>query len=143
YYGICHYDNQGNYKNTVDVTKLPTPTTPQEIAARKLSIAKLERMAQRRGDLVHALNATFPDVMIPDITSSNKSAQIRLHDALMTFAQGLTPLYESNPLDATGAPLVPSQTRALSQLFANIGAPGTCSGGGASCSYDADCGAGK
>src|SRR5580693_1354154 len=66
YYGICHYDSQGNYKNTVDVTALPTPTTPKEIAARKLSIAKLERMAQRRGDLVHALNATFPDVMIPD-----------------------------------------------------------------------------
>ncbi len=143
YNAICHYDAQGNYGNQVDVSALPPPVTPAEKEARQLSVAKLERMAQRRGNLVHALNAVFPDVKIPDVTSKAPGAQVGLHDALMTFAQKLTPLYESNPIVPKGQPLLPSQTRALGRLFSSMGAVGTCSSGGSkACTFDADCGAG-
>jgi len=108
YNAICHFDSTGAYGNKVDVTVLPAPSTPAETAARALSVAKLERMAQRRGDLIHAFNAIFPDVMMPDITSSNPNAQIRLHTALMAMTQALTPLYTSNPIDGPSAdPLLP------------------------------------
>ncbi len=144
YSSICHFDATGKYGSTVDVKALPSPSTPAEAQARRLSVAKLERIAQRRPDLVRALNATFPSVMIPDITSSKPGAQIALHEALMTFAQKLTPLYETNPIVPSGAPLVPAQTRALGRFFASMGGPGTCSSaGGGSCSFDADCGAGN
>jgi hypothetical protein len=146
YYSICHYDDTGAYANAVDISKLPVPATPAETAVRALSVAKLTRMAQRRSDLVHALNATFPDVMIQDVTSTNPSAQIGLHAALETFTAQLTQLYTTNPLStAPGAvPLIPAQTRALSQLFASMDALGTCSStGGGTCSYDTDCGTGK
>ena len=144
YSAICHYDAKGNYGDTVDVSALPPPTTPAETAARKLSVAKLERLAQRRGDVVRALNATFPDVMIPDITSTTPGAQVGLHTALMDFAQSLTPLYESNPIVAGGPPLMPSQTQAMGRLFGSLGASGTCSAASTkACSYDSDCGTGS
>jgi hypothetical protein len=124
YAAVCHYDAQGHYSDTIDAAHLallPTPATPAETNARRLSIAKLERMAQRRPDLVHAINATFPDVKIPDITSKTPGAQVRLHDALMSFAQSITPLYETNPIVPSGAPLLPSQTRAMGRLFDSMG----------------------
>jgi len=142
YDAICHFDEAGNYGDTVDQTLLPPAQNAAEKRARRLSVAKLERMAQRRGDLIRAINATFPDVSIQDVTKSDPGAQIRLHDALMTFAQNLTPLYESNPFDKKGEPLLPAQTRALGRLFDTFGAPGTCAGGSTKCTWDGDCGDG-
>ncbi len=143
YNSICHYDATGAYGNAVDLSVLPVPTTPAEIAARALSVAKLQRLAQRRGDVVRALNATFPDKQIPDITSTTPGATVGLHTALMAFAQSLTPLYTSNPIVPTGAPLMPSQTEAMGRLFASLGAAGTCSSAPTlSCSYDSDCATG-
>jgi hypothetical protein len=144
YNSICHYDSTGAYGNAVDVSGLPVPTTPAEIAARKLSVAKMARMAQRRSDLIHAFNAIFPDVMMPDITSTTPGAQIRLHTALMAFTQALTPLYTSNPIDGSGEPLLPMQTRALGRLFTSLGAQGTCSSAATTaCTWDSDCGTGS
>jgi hypothetical protein len=140
YNAVCHYDDAGKYGDKVDQSVLPPPQTAAQQRARKLSVAKLERMAQRRGDLIRAINATFPDTAIADVTSKDPNAQIRLHDALMTFAQNLTPLYESNPFDKKGEPLLPSQTRALGRLFDSFGAPGTCAGGSTKCTWDSDCG---
>ncbi len=141
YQSICHYDATGAYGNSVDISALPPPATPAEITARRLSIAKLERMAQRRGDVVRALNATFPDVMIPDVTTPG--AQVGLHAALMAFAQSLTPLYTSNPIVSTGPALMPSQTEAMGRLFGALGTEGTCSSASSlKCSYDSDCGTG-
>ena len=143
YRAICHYDTGGHYGTKVDITGLPAPTTPAETTARRLSVAKLERLAQRRSDVIRALNATLPDVKIPDVTATAPGAQVGLHAALMAFAQSLTPLYETNPVDMKGDPLVPSQTRAMGRLFGALGAPGTCSSSARACSYDGDCGTGN
>lgn len=139
FHAVCHYDSDGHYGDTVDVSLLPEPKGEAQIRARALSVAKVERMAQRRDDLIHALNAVFPDTMIPDVTKPG--SEIRLHDALLSFAQTLTPLYESNPFDPKGEPLLPSQTRALGRLFRGFDALGSCAGApDKSCAWDADCG---
>jgi hypothetical protein len=141
YDAVCHYDAKGHYGDKVDTAQLPPASTAAEKTARKLAVAKLERMAQRRGDLVHAINATFPDTSIPDVTSKDQTKQIRLHDALFTFGQTVSQLYESNPVDPKGAPLLPSHTRSMARLFDAIGAPGTCAGATKKCTWDSDCGA--
>lgn len=141
YDAVCHYDAKGHYGDKVDVSGLPAPTTSAAQTARKLSVAKLERMAQRRGDLIHAINATFPDTSIPDVTSKDPSAKVRLHDALFTFGQTASQLYESNPVDPKGAPLMPSHTRSMARLFDAMAAPGLCAGATTKCTWDSDCGA--
>ena len=141
YDAVCHYDAKSHYGDKVDVTVLPPASTAAAKTARKLSVAKLERMAQRRHDLIHAINATFPDASIPDITSKDPSAKIRLHDALFTFGQTVSQLYESNPVDPKGAPLMPSHTRSMARLFDAMAAPGTCAGASTKCTWDSDCGA--
>lgn len=141
YNAVCHYDEKGNFGTKVDTSLLPPPRGDAQARARKLSVAKLERMAQRRGDLIRALDATFPDADIPDPTKPG--AKLNLHAALMDFAQTLTPLYESNPVEPKGEPLLPSQTRALGRLFDAFAASGTCAGSTTKCSWDADCGAGN
>lgn len=141
YNGVCHPDATGKYADVVDVSNLPPSKTAEQQRARKLSVAKLERMAQRRKDLIHALNAALPDVEIPD--PQNPTQKVRLHDALMSLAQALTPLYESNPFDKNADPLVPTQTRAMARIFDAFGAPGKCAQDGKSCTWNADCGAGS
>ncbi len=143
YSSICHFDAAGHYGSTVDTTQLPVPTTPAEIEARRLSVAKLERLAQRHSDVIIAINLALPDVQIQDITSTDPKATVGLHTALMALAQSLTPLYTSNPIVPGGAPLLPSQTQALARLFGSLGGPGTCAGSKAACTWDADCGAGN
>jgi hypothetical protein len=154
YHAICHFDAKAHYGSKVDLAALPPPTSAAEKDARRLSVAKLERMAARRDDLIHALNAVFcpdvkdvkcSDVKIPDITSKKAGAEIRFHDALFTFLQDLTPLYETNPLDKSkgATPLLPSQTRSLARLFDSFASPGQCAGGTKKCDYDQDCGKGN
>lgn len=140
YQAICHYNAQGQYGDKVDSSALPPPGNAAQKAARQRSIAKLERMAQRRSDLVRALNATLPDKLVRDVTAADPAAQIRIPDAFFDFAQRLTPLYESNPFDAKAPPLLPSHTRAVGKLFDAFAATGTCAGDSRACSWDADCG---
>lgn len=141
YNAVCHFDDQGRYADKVDVKALPPPTGDAQKTARQRAIAKVERMAQRRADVIQAINAIFPaDVSIPDLVKG--SGEIGMHDALFDLAQTLTPLYESNPVDPKGGPLLPSHTRALGKVFDAFGAKGTCAGGTTACSFDADCGAG-
>lgn len=114
YSSICHYDNKGNYGNAVDTKLLPAVSGATETQARQLAIAKLTRMAARRGDLVRAINAVFPkETTVKD----DSGKQVPLHAALMDFAQRFSDLYDSNPYDSQGEPLVPSATRALGRFF--------------------------
>lgn len=116
YRAICHFDKNGKYGDKVDVSGLPKPETAKHEEARRLSVAKLETMARRRNDLIHAINAIFPDDVIPDVRKGG-DATIRLHDALLDFSQTLVPLYESNPIDAKAEPLFPTQTRSMGRLL--------------------------
>lgn len=139
YDAICHFDDQGEFGFEVDQSVLPAPATAEQNAARKLSVAKLERMAQRRKDLVRAFDAIFPDVEIPDVTSAAPGAKVRLHDALFRLTQTLNPLYEITPAGSASAdPLLPANTRALARVVTSLGAPGLCPGG-VDCTWDADC----
>ncbi len=119
YRGVCHKEGTTFPSMTVDSTQLPpvTPGTPAA-QARTLSIAKVEAMARHRSDLVAAFDATFPDTKIDDPQApGDTTRQVRLHDALTQMTQRLVPLYTSNPLTPTGAPLIPTSTRAIAGLF--------------------------
>jgi hypothetical protein len=113
YQGVCHFDAQGRYSDKVDETLLPPAANE---ADRKLAVAKLGAMVKRRAELIRALNATFPDTEIDDAVK-NDGSKIRLHDALTDFTQKLTPLYETNPYDAKGAPLFATSTRSIARMF--------------------------
>ncbi|WP_281327506.1 hypothetical protein [Polyangium sp. 6x1] len=117
YHAICHYSNQGIYADTVDTSFLPPVIGPEQEKARALGIAKVETMARRRSDLVQAFNAIFPDVEIDDVTTEAEGDKVRLHDALLSFSQNLSRLYESNPFEPQGTPTVPASTRALGEVF--------------------------
>ncbi len=119
YHGICHYDAEGKYRDAVDASVLPAVRGDAAKRARSLSIAKMETLARRRGDVIRALNAAFPDTKIPDPTRDGKT--IALHDALMSLGQTLTPLYEENPYDPSAKDaLLPQSTKSLGRLFAGI-----------------------
>ncbi|MBI4956296.1 MAG: hypothetical protein HY908_30040 [Myxococcales bacterium] len=115
YRAICHYDENGAYGSVVDLGYLPAPPDAVAGLARSRSIAKLELMAKLRPDIVKALNAAFPDIVVPDATQPGQ--MIRLHDALLDFTQRLTLLYEDNPYVPGGEAVMPAQTRALGRLF--------------------------
>ncbi len=119
YAEICHFDSKGNYGDTVDESKLPKPTTERAKQARRLSISKMETMARRRGDLVRAFNAAFPDVDIDNVATSKEGDTINFHDALLDLSQRLAELYDTNPyeLGPTAEPLAPGATRGMGQLF--------------------------
>jgi hypothetical protein len=117
YRSVCHYDQNGVYGNGVDVSLLPDPPTDVAREARRLSIAKLDRMVQYRDELIAAFNAAFPDIVIPNHTTPDPNDTIRLHDGLLDFSQEITKLYDTNPVEPSGPPLMPSQTQALGRLF--------------------------
>lgn len=112
---VCHYDEQGHYADKVDESLLPMPSGDKQQEARRLSLAKMDAMVRRRGELIRALNTAFPDVDIADPTRSGE--KIRLHDAFLDFSQKIVPLYDSNPYDKKGDPLLPSSTRSMARLF--------------------------
>ncbi|MDC0741123.1 hypothetical protein [Polyangium mundeleinium] len=120
YHAICHYSNQGIYADTVDTSFLPPARGAEQETARALGIAKVEAMAKRRSDLVQAFNAIFPDIEIDDVTTEAEGDKVRLHDALLSFSQNLSRLYESNPFEPQGTPTVPASTRALGEVFASF-----------------------
>jgi len=120
YHAVCHYSNTGEYADKVDESYLAEVSTEAQIKARTLGIAKVEAMARRRGDLVRAFNAIFPDEEIENVTTEETGDTVRMHDALLTFSQQLSQLYETNPFEPTGAPSAPASTRAMGDIFAAL-----------------------
>lgn len=120
YHAVCHYSNTGEYADNVDQSYLPKVSTDAQIKARTLGIAKVEAMARRRSDLVRAFNAIFPDEEIDDVTTEQSGDTVRMHDALLTFSQQLSQLYETNPFEPNGAPSAPASTRAMGDIFAAL-----------------------
>ena len=120
YHDVCHFDRSGQYGNAVDVSVLPPVEGATQTEARRLSLAKMHRMAERRSLLIRAFNAAFPDVEVPDVSTESPDDQIRLHDALLRFSQDITELYEKNPYASETRPLMPDTTRALGRLFGTI-----------------------
>ena len=120
YAAVCHYSSTGTYGDKVDTAYLPPVTGPEAEKARSLGIAKVEAMARRRSELVRAFNAIFPDVEIDNAATADTGDKIRLYDAMMTFSQSLSRLYESNPFEPQGTPTVPASTRALAEAFASL-----------------------
>ncbi|MBI5537194.1 MAG: hypothetical protein HY898_31020 [Deltaproteobacteria bacterium] len=123
YRAVCHPDELGTYADFVDQSKLP-PASGAAAIARNLSVAKVEALARRRSEVVRALDVIFPDIEIDDPHPSaglpGAPKKVRLHDALRTLTQRLSPLYDSNPLAASGgtsAPLLPAGTQSLARVF--------------------------
>lgn len=123
YRGICHINSAGKYSDTVDLEPLGV-VQGQAALARELAISKLEAVARRRALLIDAFNATFPDDEVVDPWSKTNET-VRGHVALSRFMKGITPLYESNPVEAAGTEdTLPSVTRATGRLFAALGGEG-------------------
>jgi len=117
YRSICHHDDAGKYGDEVDEALLPAPIGEKSVRARKLGVAKMRRIAERRSLLVKAFNQIFPDIEIPDPTTKDKKAKIRLLDGLEELGRRMVPLYEGNPYDKGGEALAPATTQALGRLF--------------------------
>ncbi len=128
YYSICH----APFTDTVDDSQLPplvdgqpnTAGQPVPIAQqqtdRSYGVARIQTLAQHRADLIAALDATFPDVMIavkdvtnPDPTQSCNapaaSGEGRLHDALTDLLGRFQNLYN----DGT----IPQSTEAIGAVL--------------------------
>jgi hypothetical protein len=121
YHAICHYSNTGEYADKVDESYLPQVNGEEQSKARTLGIAKIEAMARRRSDLVRAFNSIFPDEEIDNVTTEETGDKVRMHDALLTFSQQLSKLYETNPFEPAGAPpAAPASTRAMGDIFASL-----------------------
>jgi hypothetical protein len=120
FHGVCHFASNGLYADTVDVTALPVIPGEAVAKARALSVAKLERLAAHRTDLIRAFNAAFPETNIPDYASGDPKNTAPLHAALLHFTQALTKLYDGNPYESGGAPLMPAATDALGRMLADM-----------------------
>ncbi|WP_437874767.1 hypothetical protein [Sorangium sp. So ce513] len=118
YQRVCHYDGEGRYEDTVDVSLLPPVSGEKAARARRLGVAKVEAMARWRGDLVRAVNAAVPDVEIDNVAAGEGGGKIRLRDAFLSLSQAIAPLYEASPFDAAGPPLLPESTRGMGRLAA-------------------------
>lgn len=99
YHALCHQE-AGAWGDKVETARLPSllETDERGQRARRLSVAKLETMARRRGELIAAFDALFPDVEIADPFEAGK--KVRLHDALDLLTKRMTPLYDSDPYAA-------------------------------------------
>ena len=117
YYSICH----APFTDTVDTTQLPpfvdgqpnTSGQPVPIAQQQIDraygIGRVQTLAQHRSDLIAALDATFPDTMIPvkDVTNPDPtkscnppaaSGEGRLHDALTDLLGRFQDLYNDGTI---------------------------------------------
>ena len=121
YRGVCHRDANGAYADEVDESKL-FPVAGTAALARRLGVAKMHALVRRRGDLIAALNATFPD---REITDPWTDESIENLDALSIFLKDIVPLYEGNPVEEDGKEdTFPAVTRSVGRLFAALGGPG-------------------
>jgi len=85
YRDVCHKNN-GQYANAVDETKLPpitsdavdingNPVSAQtQAAARAYAVNRVGALARRRSDLIAAIDATIPDVLVPIKDTKNPVA---------------------------------------------------------------------
>ncbi len=128
---ICHKNAAGKFADKVDTTKLPalvpdgkdTKGKPVPIAAqrsaRAYAIARIETFARRRDDVIEALDATFPDALIPvkDLKNPDprkscgapaKSGEGKLNDELARMLGQMGDLY----LDGT----LPQSTESLAKV---------------------------
>ncbi|WP_437923958.1 hypothetical protein WMF37_33620 [Sorangium sp. So ce291] len=119
YQRVCHYDGAGHYEDRVDASLLPPVSGAEAERARRLGVAKVETMARWRGDLVRAVNAAVPDIEIDNVAAGEGGGKIRLHDAFLSLSQTIAPLYETNPFDEEGPPVLPASTRGIGRL-ANV-----------------------
>ena len=126
YYSLCHPDAKGRYGDMVKTELLPAAPPGTASVARNLSVAKLEALARRRGELIKAFDVIAPDIEFddpyPPKDASGKATprKVRMQTALAELLTRLNPLYDSNPLAAEGgidAPLLPASTQALSRVF--------------------------
>lgn len=128
---VCHATN-GKFEDRVDTTKLPAldpngkdvegkpvPIEKQR-AARDYAVARVEAVARRRIDVIEALDATFPDQVIPvkDLQNPDpkkscgapqKSGEGKLHDELARMLAQMGDLY----VDGT----LPQSTQSLAKVI--------------------------
>ena len=130
---VCHKPFKGDYADTVDQTKLPpvaaglvdendkvVPLEKQR-ADRDKAVARIEALARRRGDLIRAFEATFPDdekIAIKDLDNSDptkscgapkKSGEGLLVDALADMLGRMGDLYNDGTL--------PQSTQSLARVI--------------------------
>jgi len=117
YQALCHHDAEGRYADAVDTSRLPPARGPEAEEARRLALAKLQAMARRRADFIRAINAAFPDVEVDNAATEADGDKIRLHDALLAFSQDIAALYDTNPYQPGGEPVLPASTRGLGRMF--------------------------
>lgn len=113
---VCHLDVNGHYEDEIDETALPPPVGAGGKEARILSIAKMDALVRHRGALIGAVDSLAPDTTIP----AAGGATVSLHDALLSFTQRLTALYDANPYEPAGAPLVPQLTDGLGAALGDV-----------------------
>ncbi|MCU0687948.1 MAG: hypothetical protein MUF34_37835, partial [Polyangiaceae bacterium] len=116
YRALCHKE-AGAWGDKVETARLPSllDTDERGQRARRLSVAKLETMARRRGELIAAFDALFPNVDLDDPFEAGK--KVRMYDALDLLTKRMTPLYDSDPYATGTPPLMPASTRALGRLL--------------------------
>jgi hypothetical protein len=130
--GVCHKDATGAYADKVDDTTLPPAVegavdregnvipVDQQNANRAHALARIGALVRRRGDLIAALDATFPDVKVPikDIKNSDpthscdapkESGERQLADELADMLGRMTELYNDGTL--------PQSTQSLARIF--------------------------
>jgi hypothetical protein len=118
--GICHKSASGAWSNTVDTSLLPPITSglttasgqPVSVATAQASrnhgIARIQALAAKRTDLITALDATFPNVLIPIKYTSNPN-----------------PAETCNPAPNNAKDPLPSQLAALLGRFTKLYDDGT------------------
>ncbi len=136
YHGVCHKQN-GTFANQVDTSKLPVvpeanavdsqgnPVPPdKQLAVRNYALARIGAMVRRRPDLIAALDAAIPDVIVPikdthnpDLTKScgvptTTPDQVKLGAALADMLARFAGLYDDGTM--------PRSTESLSSLMASI-----------------------
>ncbi len=124
YQSVCHYDAQGVYGDEIDTSLLPPPANAAAEEGRRVALVKMAALVRRRGDLVRAFNATFPDIDIQNPLTEDPGDTVNLLDAMMDLGQQMSALYEINPYeqeDPFKNPLAPQATRSLGALFESIG----------------------
>ncbi len=135
FHAICHADSAGNWATTVDQRRLPpltegaldesgkTVPLAAQRADRDYSVARIEALGRRRGDLVRALDATVPDAPLPlvDTSRAGEGAACdaaatgkvgRLREELTTALSHMVALYSDGAF--------PRVTRALGRLLAAL-----------------------
>lgn len=131
FHDLCHKNTSGKFADKVDTLKLPAldpagkdvkgnlvPIAKQK-ASRDYAISRVETFARRRDDVIEALDATFPDLVIPvkDLKNPDpkktcsapaKSGEGNLRDELARMLAQMADLY----LDGT----LPQSTQSLARV---------------------------